>query len=205
MEIKEQQLVEIKSQVSIVQQSANALVVEDKKSMSLATDLLHNVSQAEKYVIERKEEVTKPLMGALAKVRDLFRPMESNLADAKKIIKSKMLEFSILESDRIEKEQQRIAKRVEKGLMRADTAAGKLETLGESSAPVEGESGKSSIRDVKKIRIVDETAIPREYMTPNMPLITEAIIRKGLTISGVEMYVEKIIVSRSRHDNPNLQ
>jgi len=196
MEIKEKQLVEIKQQVSIVQQSANALVVEDQKGMSLATDILHNVSQAEKYVIEQKEAITRPLMASLAKVRDLFRPVESNLADAKKIIKSKMLEFSILESDRIEKEQARISARVAKGTMKNETAASKLEALGEVNAGSQGEVGKSSIREVRKIRIIDETVIPYEYMMPNLPKITEAIIRQGLTISGCELYVEKQIVSR---------
>lgn len=196
MEIKEQQLVEIKQQVSVVQRSANALVVEDKKSMSLATDLLHNVSQAEKYVIQQKEEVTKPLMAALAKVRDLFRPMESNLADAKKTIKAKMLAYQIEEDARIEKEQARIAARVAKGTLKAETAANKLENLGETGKGSQGEVGKSSIRTVRKVRIVDETAIPREYLVPDMALITEAIIRKGLTVSGVETYEEKSIVSR---------
>ena len=107
-----------------------------------------------------------------------------------------MLAYTIEENDRIEKEQDRIAARVSRGTMRADTAAGKLEVLGETGKGSEGEVGKSSIREVKKIRIVDEFAIPREYLIPNMTLITESILRKGVVISGVEIYVEKSIVSR---------
>ncbi len=205
MEIKQQELTEIKQQVTTVQQSAMSLVVESKADMERATDVLHNVRMAEKYITEKREAITKPQMQALANIRSLFKPIELQLQEANKMIKAKMLSWQIQEDDRVKKEQDRIAKRVEKGTMRPDTAAQKLEQAGEVGQTSEGESGKSSIRDVKKVRITDITMIPREYMEPNMAMITEAIIRKGLTISGVEMFVEKIIVSRSRHDSPNLQ
>jgi hypothetical protein len=196
MEIKQQELVEIKSHVSVVQQAATALVVDSKESMAKATDALHNVRQAEKYVEERKILITRPLMAALASARDLFKPIELQLSEANKMIKAKMLAWQIEEDDRIQKEQDRIAKRVGKGTMKAETAAGKLEALGETGKGSEGQVGKSSIREVRKVRIVDETMIPREYLVPDMQKITEAIIRQGLKISGVETYVEKSIVSR---------
>ena len=205
MQIEQKELVEIKSQVSTVQQAVMSLVVENKEDMAKATDALHNVRQAEKFIEEKKKNITSPLMKALSEVRDLFKPMELTLSDANKAIKAKMLAWQIQEDDRIEKEQARIAVRVAKGTMKAETAAGKLEVLGDANTPTEGESGKSSIRDVKKIRVVDEFAIPREWLEPSMARITEAVIRKGITIPGVETFIEKIIVSRSRNDNPNLQ
>ena len=196
MDLKSKELVEIKQQVSTVQQSAMSLVVENKEDMAKATDALHNVWMAEKFIEEKKKNITSPLMKSLSAIRELFKPMELNLADANKTIKAKMLAWQIEEDDRISKEQARIEKRVLKGTMKAETAAGKLESLGEVNAGSQGQVGKSSIREVRKVRITDEQAIPREYMVPNMTMITEAIIRQGLTISGVELYVEKQIVSR---------
>lgn len=194
--IEQTELTEIKTQVSSVQEAANALKVENQEDMNRATDALHNVSKAEKYVVEKKEAITRPLMKSLSAIRDLFKPLETNLADAKKIIKGKMLAWQIEEDDRITKEKERIAKRVEKGTMRPDTAAGKMEAVGEAPVKSTGEVGKSSIRTVKKVRVMDETMIPREYLLVNMTAITEAVIKKGIDVPGTETYEEKMIVGR---------
>lgn len=183
-----QELAEIKSQVSGVQMAANALNVSNQAEMDLATKLLHDVKQAEKIVTAKKEEITRPLMKSLSNVRDLFKPIELNIADAIKTIKAKMLAWQIEEEEKVEKEKTRIAARVEKGTMRADTAAGKLEAVGDGP--------KSNVRTLKKVRVVDETIIPREYLTPNLTLITEDILRKGVTIAGCEIYEEKQIVAK---------
>jgi hypothetical protein len=192
----QKEMAEIKSQITLVQKAANDLVIETKEDMEKGADLLHNVKQVEDFIIERKEKITRPLMTALASARDLFKPLELAHADAKKVIKAKMLAWQIEEDDRIEKEKERIAKRVEKGTMRADTAAEKLEVVGNVNQKTVGSVGKTSIRVVKKVRIVDESLIPREYMVPDMDEITEAIIRKGMVIPGVETYEEKCIVGR---------
>jgi hypothetical protein len=198
MEIKPKELTEIKQQVSTVQQSAMSLVVENKEDMAKATDALHNVRQAEKFIEEKKKNITSPLMKSLSAIRDLFKPMELNLADANKTIKSKMLAWQIEEDDRIAKEQSRLEKRVLKGTMKAETAAGKLETLGEVNAGSQGEVGKSLIRTVTKPRCIDETLTPRKYLIPNVPLITEALLQKRLLVAGWELYDEKQVVIRSK-------
>lgn len=196
MELKETELVEIKDQVSSVQQKALEIKIVNAEGMSYATDILHNIRQAEKYIEERKTNITRPLMSSLSQVRELFKPMESSLQSINKIVKEKMLSYQLEADAKIEEQRAKIAKRVEKGTLRADTAVGKLEALGETDKQTIGEVGKSQIRTIKKVRIVDESMIPREYMLPNTPLITEAIIRKGLSVAGVETFEEKSIVSR---------
>lgn len=196
MDLKPKELTEIKQQVSLVQQSAMALTVDSPESMSKATDALHNVRQAEKFITERKTNITKPIMRSLSQIRELFKPMELSLANANAMIKSKMLSYQIEIDAQKEKEQARIAARVAKGTMKAETAAQKLETLGEVNSGSQGEVGKSSIREVRKVRIVDETIIPREWLEPSITRITEAVIRQNIIIPGVEIYLEKMIVSR---------
>lgn len=203
MELKNKELQEIKTQVSTVQQSAMSLVVENKEDMAKVADLRHNVTQAQKFILSRKEEITRPLMKSLASIRDLFVPLESSLKNAKSIIDEKVKAWDVEETNRIETQQAKLASKVASGYMKAETAAGKLETLGEVSKMTEGSTGKMIFRSVPKVRIIDETLIPREYMVPShqdyknqLNKITEAIIRQGLTISGCELYVEKQIVSR---------
>ncbi len=196
MEIQTQELIEVKEHVTTVQDVANALLVNSPESMAQATDALHRVGQAEKFIAFKKEGITRPLMQSLASVRDLFKPLETNLAEAKRIIKGKMISWQTEEDARIQKEKDRITKRVEKGTMKPETAAGKLEKVGDAPVSTKGDVGKATIREVKKVRVADEALIPREYLVPNMTLITESVLRKGLTISGIELYIEKVVVSR---------
>ncbi len=196
MELKENELVEIKDQVSSVQQKALEIKIENADDMSKATDILYTIRQAEKYIEEKKTNITRPLMSSLSQVRDLFKPMESSLQSVNKIVKEKMLSYQIEIDDNIQKEKAKIAKKVQSGYMKAETAAGKLETIGDAQSKSTGEVGKSSIRTVKKVRVIDEFAIPREYLSINLTMITEAILRKGVEIPGTEVFEEKSIVSR---------
>lgn len=189
MDIDTKELTEIKSQVSVVQLKANALNIENQMDADVATELLHNVKQAQKALDEKKTGITRPLMQSLSQIRELFKPLESNLADATSIIKSKILAWTIEEQDKKDKEQARIAARVEKGTMRADTAASKLETISKDEP-------RTNMRTLKKVRIVDDTVIPREWLVPDMIRITEAVLRQGLVIPGIECYEEKSIIAK---------
>jgi hypothetical protein len=180
--------VETKKAVSIVQRKANDLIVSTAVQAEEGSVLLRSIKDAEDGLILRKEEITRPLMKSLSSVRDLFKPLELNLLDAKKTIKAKLLAYQIEQDEKVERERQKIAAKVEKGTMRADTAAGKLEDIGE----VEQVKGTQT-RTLTKIRIVDETIIPREYLTVNMIKLTDAILHKGIDVPGAEMYEQKIL------------
>ncbi len=180
--------VETKKEVMLVQQKANSLVVSTQEEAEKGSALLKIVKEGEDRLILRKEEITRPLMKSLSSVRDLFKPLELNLADAKKTIKAKLLAYQIEQEEKIAREQAKIAAKVEKGTMRADTAAKKLGEVGEVQK-VKG----TQTRTLTKIKIVDETVIPREYLLPNIPKITDAILHQGVTIQGVETYEEKIL------------
>ena len=185
----QKELAEYKKQVSFVKKAASDLVIESAGDMAKGSDLLDAVKKVETMIIERKEQITRPLMTALASARDLFKPLEIDHAEAKITIKAKMLAYAIEEEARITKEKSRIEARVEKGTMRTDTAIKKMEGIGDN---------QTSIRTVTKIRIVDENLIPREYLVPDMTKITEAVLRQKLFISGVETYEEKSIVGGSK-------
>lgn len=192
----EKELVEYKEKVSGVKVAADNYVVASQDDFSKGADLLRQVKDVKKFLTDKKEEITRPLMQALASVRDLFKPLEGAYADAEKTIKAKMLAYQEEEETRIAKEKERIANRVEKGTMRADTAAGKLENLGDVATSVSGSIGKVNTRVLTKVRVIDESIVPREYLSPNLTLIAEAVLRKGIEIPGVEKYEEKVIVSK---------
>jgi hypothetical protein len=196
--VVEKEIKEYRSQVSFVQKGADSLTITSPDDMAKASDLLVAVGKVEKAVTERKEAITRPLMTALASARDLFKPLEVGYAEAKKTIKGKMLDYSVAEEERINKEKERVEKRVEKGTMRVDTAVKKLEGIGNAPTSFSGGSSKSSLRTVTKVRVVDESLLPREYLVPDMQKIQEAVLKQKLSVPGTETYEEKSIVGSSR-------
>lgn len=192
---KEKELKEYKSQIDFVQKGASNLQITSVSDMQKGTDLLSSVKEVKKAITARKEEITRPLMTALASARDLFKPLETGYAEAEKTIKAKMLDFSVAEEERIAKEKSRVEARVEKGTMRTDTAIKKMEEIGDKKSSFAGNTGKVNIRTVQKVRIVDETLIPREYLVPDMTKITQAVLKDNQNVPGVEIYEDKIIAS----------
>lgn len=190
IEIREKEVVEYRSQVGFLVDTAKALKVESKEDYEKATELLAQVREVEVALQERKEKITRPLMAGLAEARELFKPLEASHAEAKKTIKEKMLDYSIKEDERIAKEKEKVEARVEKGTMRVDTAVKKLENIGE--AP------KTNLVTRTKVRITDESLIPREFLVPDMVKINDAVLKNKLTIPGVETYEEKSIVASRR-------
>lgn len=182
--------VETKKLVLTAQQSANALKVETVKEAEKGSDLLRSIKDYRKSLTDRKEEMTRPLMKSLASIRDLFKPLELDLTDAEKIVKSKLLAFSIEEEERIARETAKVEAKVAKGTMRADTAASKLEDIGQVTK-VKG----AQVKTRTKVRVEDETLIPREYLMPDMAKITDAVLHQNISIPGVLRYEEKLIAA----------
>jgi hypothetical protein len=164
--------------------------------LEAATDILHTIKEAKNAILARKEEITRPLMASLASARDLFKLFETAFSEAEKIVKNKMLGYQTAEDERIEKEKASIAKKVDAGRMKGETAIAKLENLGETPTSASGSTGSIATRTLTKVRIVDEALIPREYLVPDMNKITEDVIRKGVLVPGVEKYTEKVIVGK---------
>lgn len=187
---------ELKPDIESVKKTAIALTIENDADMEKAADILHILTKIEKAVLEKKETVTRPLMKALSAARDLFKPLENDYTETKKSVKAKMLAYQIEKDEKIQKEKDRIAARVEKGTMRGDTAVKKMEEIGETGKATTGSVGRASVRTVRKVRIIDPEVIPREYMVPDLTKITEAVIRNNAVIPGVEVYEEKSMVAR---------
>lgn len=176
-------------QILALQDTALSLVLKSPADLEIAAEFLGRVKSVESVVVSRREEITRPIMSGLASIRDLFKPLEAGLKNAKEIVKTKVAAYQTAEEERIDAERARIAARVKKGTLRVDTALKKLDSVGEIQKKV----GKMQTRKITKVRIMDETMIPREYLVPNMTKITEAVLRGGIDVPGVEKYTEKVI------------
>lgn len=187
---------EYRSQVSLVKGRAEELNISSSNDMLMASELLAQVKMVKNNVISRKEEITRPLMDGLSSVRELFQPLEIGYTSAQKTIEAKMKTYSTEEDLRIEREKEKITGRLEKGTIKAETAITKLNSIGDSPESFTSSSGKTFIKQVPKLRVVDVSVIPREYLIPDLAKLTEAVLKQNIKVPGVEVYKEKSIVTR---------
>lgn len=185
----------VQDQTSRAITAAKGLIIDSDAKMSEATDMLKKIKVVGKLITEKKELITKPLNQALKEARDMFRPFEEECDQAEREVKNKMITYQN-EQERIRKiELQKIENRVEKGTMKVETAVKKIENVQEVTKSVQGQVGAVSTRIIKKVRITDESLIPREYLIPDLKKI-EQVAKAGVAIPGVEVYEEKSISVR---------
>lgn len=182
------ELSEQKTNVLLLQENANRYQVRNAKDVEAGEQGLREIKSVETGLLARKEEITRPLMKSLASVRDLFKPLEMGLTEAKKTIKAKILAFQIEQEEKDRIAAEKIEKRVEKGTMKAETAAGKLEVIESSKV-------KTNTRTLRKLSITDETLIPREFLVPDREAITRALFG-GAIVPGATLIEEKILVTK---------
>ena len=141
-------------------------------------------------IVERKQEITKPLYSSYKSVLALFKPIEDAGETALRAIKSKMLEYTNRKTAEAEAEKLKLAHKVETGYMKPETAVAKMDAIVEQPKTVSTENGSATTRTVKKYYIVDKAKIPLQFMEANMVAI-KASFRAGMPVAGVEEREEK--------------
>lgn len=199
--MNQKELTPIKAQVTKSVNRANDVIIDSPESLASATDILKAIKDAGKVVKTRKEEITKPLNDALKSARDLFRPIEADLATGERIIKDKMLDYTNEVEAKRAAEAAKLEARVEKGTMRTDTAMRKMDDLETVDSTVKGAKGSVNFREVRKVKIVDPKAIPLKYLMNEKVIdaIRAAVstdVLNGTKVEGVEIVIEKVVASR---------
>lgn len=192
MEIDKKELTVMKTYVTKLENQSNAIVIENDTGHRQAVDLVATLKETGSRLKNKKESITKPLNEALRNVRDMFRPIEDQYSSAESIIKGKLLDYTRKVNEEARKKEEALAKRVEKGTMKMETAERKLDTIERVDNTTKGDVGRVSIKKIKKVRIVDESSLPREYLEPNMVLIRKDAL-SGIEIKGVEIYSDETV------------
>lgn len=195
MDTHNKELEVVQNQTSKAIEVARGLIIDSDAKMSEATEILKKIKVVGKMITEKKELITKPINQALKEAREMFKPLESDCSDAEREIKNKMIAYQNEVETKRKKELEKIEKKVENGTMKIETAIKKVDKVQEVPTSVTSGTGSISTRIIKKVRIVDESIIPREYLIPDIKKI-EAVAKAGVEIPGVELYEEKSIAIR---------
>jgi len=162
--------------------------ISNDEEKELAAQGLRLVKQWLSEVEEKRTAITGPLNKALREVNELFRPMKRSLEEAERDLKSRIAGY-LAESE---------AKN-----LRAIQAAAAAETPAQANEALATVARAELPRGISQrfiwvFEIVDASQIPREYLTPDMVKIGEAVrARDGKPdIPGIVVRKESVISSR---------
>lgn len=178
--------------------TANEMVINSEDTNKAATDQLSEIKKAQKLIEIEKQKVLGPLNEAVKAERDRWRPIENFASEAESIIKTKMLGWYNVVRKKAEEERQRIEN--DARIKKAATIEKKMEEVKveqQKAAPVvvKTESGGGSqIKKIQVFKIHDEKLIPREFLTPDVQKIKQAI-KDGRAVPGAGYVTEETIAA----------
>jgi hypothetical protein len=185
---------ELRTSISAIETEANNIQIHDADQYAAAADILARVKVLGSAIKSKKETITKPLNEALKNIRDLFRPIEEQFIKAEDALKTKVLGYKRKVDAEAKAKEEKLADRVDRGTMKYETAERKMGEIERVETTTRGSYGQVQVKKIKKVRIVDETKIPRFYLIPDMVRIRKEVLA-GITIDGVETYEEEIITA----------
>lgn len=186
-----------KATATKVVNKANATEIATEADYTKAGDQLVLIKGAEREVTERKNKIVKPLNEALKETRNLFRPIEDQLAAARKVVQDSMLSFrqkAEAERQRIEQEAQA---KLDQGEITEDEAIDSVAAASSPAKTMHGARGKTTVRTTREIEVVDAALIPRQYLVPDLVAIRRRALGIGCEpaeIPGVKVVERESIV-----------
>jgi len=205
----------INDSIVIVSEGSKFNKIATADQYSSAGEFLKKVSNKIRELDTERKKLTKPLDDSKRNIMEFFRIPTEKLKRVQTIIIQAMMAY--------QREQQRIALELQ---AKADEEARKQREKLEAQAQKAAEKGKEEKADalmaqaemivapvittqeapkvkgvatkkIWKFEIIDETQLPREYMTPDTTKIGSVVrATKGtLTIAGVRIYSEEVIAS----------
>lgn len=178
------------STINYANQIAKERTIATPADYSIAGNDLAAIKTKYKELNEMRLDMTRPLDESKKRILELFRKPLAALQLAEIHIKDQMLAFSA----RIKAEEERKRK------ITTDAAGAMAVALEETFAiEITPKASGISEREIWKYEITDANLIPREWLTPDLTKIGQAVkgAKDMLKIPGVRIYSEKVLAARS--------
>jgi hypothetical protein len=148
--------------------------VTNDQEYDSAADRIKQIKTLQKFVETEKDKFVAPAKAIIAEAKEKYDVYIKKCQNAADMIKSKALAYYIDKEKKRLADEASIAKKVESGYMKPETAMKKMETLPEVPKTVRTDTGSGLRMSKRKVaKITDPNLIPDEYW-----VIDEIRVRK---------------------------
>lgn len=178
-EITEAKVTDIKVVEKKTNNMVKAIEAVDIKNGDALEEIKKHIKTAKQWIEQEKAKYIAPAQEIIAKAKEQYDPLMVQVEEAERSLKGRVQEYVLAEQKKEDEKKEKLAKRVEKGTMKAETAVKKMEEMPETGKT----HGGVTVKKVKDYKIVDESKIPQEYF--NKPTINKSLLRKNALTEGM--------------------
>jgi hypothetical protein len=159
-----------------------------------ASDKTKKIKEIKNHLEELKAEFVKPAKDIIEKARARYDEKIKRCEMIEKIIKDGAKKYYIQKEDERKKKEDEIAKKLEEGKIKTETAVRRIEKLPEVQKTVRTDESGLQVKKRRVPIIEDPSKIPHEFWEINEPMVRKAALARdkaGLPqIPGVIMKEE---------------
>lgn len=193
---QEVEIITIRKEAKPILAKGENLKIKDEKSMTFATELLSQANSTLKAIKSEHDSQTEPYDLKIRKINADYNPSERALKDLITLIRNEMSSYQTRQTEISNKKQEKISEKENQGKMSFKTAVKKMNEIEIPVGKINTDSGKVSFRADKKLKIVNFTEIPREYLIPDEKAILEAL-KQGKNVPGCTIEIVQIPINRT--------
>lgn len=173
---------------------AESITTLDVTTMPEAVELLSSLNRIKDDITAQKELVTRPLLDALAEERAKWKSKEVRLESVITRIRTAL---SIYQTELVAKqraEQEAIAKKLEDGKIKPETAIKRMQGVEDVQNTVESATGKITFKTVTTFAVTDWKSVPEEFLVLNETKVRE-YLKEGKFVTGLKYTDEQVPVN----------
>lgn len=191
-----QEITAVRTNVSHYSAISNDLVITTDNDVEYASKILQDIAGAKKQMTALRTAFVKPLNDHVKKINDFFKTLTEPTEEADQIIRNKVLAYRKIQAEVERKKQEELNKKIaeHQATLEAKARESGVEApvlVAPQFSQTPKTVGGTTAKKTWTFRVIDETAIPREYLIVDPKTIREAVRRGARNIAGVEIYEEE--------------
>lgn len=174
----------VKERITGMREMVEQTEITDQATFAAVSDKIQKIKQIAKFVREEMEKYTKPAREIITTAQARYLPYEKECKDAEAALKAKAKAFFDAQEAERQRKEAIIARQLENGRIKEDTAIKKLDAIPATPNSVRGEASLLIARKVRIVEIKDPFKVPDEYWIIDEGRVKKAALA-GAIIPGV--------------------
>lgn len=181
----------ISDSIAKTQEIVSSIIVEDQAGVQMASELLGKIKANLNSLKMLKDQFVKPYEDEVKKSKNWFKMQEEPFKQMEVVVKDKIGVYMEDERKKAEEAAKKAAEEATK-----NNEENKPVPIEVPKMSVQATSGKVSAKEITSYEIVDESKIPREYLTVDRGAIQKAVRDGVKDIPGVKIIKKTSVAFR---------